>query len=63
VEEALEEAQKGRTCIKIAHNLSTVYNADKIAVISDGRVIEAGSHSELMLQDGFYAKLINVFHS
>ena len=63
MEEALEKAQKGRTCIKIAHNLSTVYNADKIIVISDGRVIEGGTHSELMLQNGFYAKLINMFHS
>ncbi|XP_065884220.1 ATP-dependent translocase ABCB1-like [Dysidea avara] len=63
VEEALEKAQKGRTCIKIAHRLSTVYNADKIIVISDGRVIESGTHTELMLQNGLYCKMNNLFQS
>ena len=63
MEEALEKAQKGRTCIKIAHRLSTVYNADKIIVISDGRVIESGTHTELMLQNGLYCKMNNLFQS
>ncbi|XP_065903358.1 ATP-dependent translocase ABCB1-like isoform X2 [Dysidea avara] len=63
VEEAMEKAQKGRTCIKIAHQMSTVCNADKIIVISNGRVIESGTHSELMLQNGFYCEVNNVFQS
>ena len=62
MEEALEEARKGRTCIKIAHRISTVRNADRIVVISDGKVIESGNHPELMLQNGFYYKM-NVFQS
>ena len=54
VREALERAQAGRTCIKIAHRISTVCNADKIAVINDGRVVESGTHAELMLLNGLY---------
>ena len=58
MEEALEKAQKGSTCIKIAHRMSTVYNADKIIVISDGRVIKSGIHSELMLQNAGYVSIV-----
>ena len=50
VQEALDKAQEGRTSITIAHRLSTVQHADKIFVISKGRVAEAGTHSQLLTQ-------------
>ena len=59
VQEALDNARKGRTSIVVAHRLSTIQNADCIAVIKDGIVIEAGSHSQLMEQKGTYYKLNN----
>ena len=58
VEEALIEASKGRTTIVIAHKLSTIIGADKSIVIENGRVIEMGSHTELMKQEGLYYKLM-----
>ena len=57
VQAALDKARVGRTCIVIAHRLSTVYNADCIAVIHEGRVAEMGSHSELIALGGIYYKL------
>ncbi|MEO6315682.1 MAG: ABC transporter transmembrane domain-containing protein [Chitinophagaceae bacterium] len=57
VQEALENLMKGRTSFVIAHRLSTIRNADKILVIDRGTVIEAGSHVELMQQNGLYRKL------
>ena len=48
----------GRTTIVIAHRLSTVRNADQIAGINDGVVVEMGSHDELMKKDGVYQKLV-----
>ena len=57
VEEALDRVMKGRTCIKIAHRISTVRNADRILVLSDGRIVESGTHSELMLQNGIYCAM------
>ena len=57
VQEALDKAQEGRTSITIAHRLSTVQNMDKILVISHGRVIEQGTHAQLLAQRGLYAKL------
>ena len=58
VEKALEEASKGRTTIVIAHKLSTIVGADVSVVIDNGRVVELGSHSELMKQEGMYYKLM-----
>ena len=60
VQEALDKARKGRTCIVIAHRLSTIYNSDCIAVIHNGNVLERGTHSELMAQEGAYYLLNTV---
>jgi ATP-binding cassette subfamily B protein len=57
IQRSLDELCKGRTTIVVAHRLSTVKNANKIAVVSDGRVIELGTHNELVALDGTYAGL------
>uniref|UniRef100_A0A8C0BF28 Bile salt export pump n=1 Tax=Buteo japonicus TaxID=224669 RepID=A0A8C0BF28_9AVES len=57
VQAALDKAREGRTCIVIAHRLSTIQNADIIAVMSQGLVIERGTHDELMAMEGAYYKL------
>ncbi|XP_041897010.1 bile salt export pump isoform X3 [Corvus kubaryi] len=58
VQAALDKAREGRTCIIIAHRLSTIQNADIIAVMSQGLVIERGTHDELMAMEGAYWKLV-----
>ena len=58
VSEALEKAAKGRTCLLIAHRLSTVKNADIIAVMDAGIIMECGSHDELMQNQGKYYQLV-----
>ena len=59
VQEALDKAREGRTTIVIAHRLSTIQTADVIASIEDGRVVEMGTHSELMDKEGLYYELVN----
>ena len=56
VQESLAELSKGRTTLVIAHRLSTIRGADKIAVVDDGRVVEEGTHDELIALGGTYAR-------
>ncbi len=60
VQEALERLMQGRTAIVIAHRLSTIRNAHKIYVLQQGRVVEVGSHEELLTQNGVYQHLHTV---
>ncbi|MGI6442914.1 MAG: ABC transporter ATP-binding protein [Synergistaceae bacterium] len=59
VQDAMENAMAGRTSIIIAHRLSTIRNADRIIVLSGGKVVEEGSHEELMSLENHYFKLFN----
>lgn len=60
VQEALERLMANRTTIVIAHRLSTIVNADLICVMHEGRIVEQGSHSELLAKGGHYAQLYNM---
>ena len=58
VQDALDHLSRGRTTLVIAHRLSTIRNADKIVVMESGRVVEQGSHDQLMARGGAYARLV-----
>lgn len=61
VQDALENMLQNRTSIVIAHRLSTIQNADCIVVMSKGKIVEQGTHAELMdLSNGYYAKLVSL---
>ncbi len=57
VQDALERLMKTRTTVAIAHRLSTIKNADEICVLHDGRIVERGTHDDLLAIDGYYKKL------
>lgn len=59
IQEAMDKVMLGRTSFVIAHRLSTIKNADKILVMQNGNIIEHGTHTELLAQNGFYADLYN----
>ena len=59
IQEALDRLMQGRTSFIIAHRLSTIVKADKIVVMEKGQILEAGSHAELLAQEGSYAGLYN----
>ncbi|XP_063777825.1 ATP-dependent translocase ABCB1-like [Pseudophryne corroboree] len=59
VQEALDEARHGRTCIVIAHRLSTIQNADIIVVMKNGKVVEQGTHNQLMAKEEEYYSLVH----
>ncbi|MBQ7338445.1 MAG: ABC transporter ATP-binding protein [Clostridia bacterium] len=57
IQQSLDELCRGRTTLVVAHRLSTIKNADRIAVIAGGRIVESGTHTELIDQNGMYADL------
>ncbi|CAM8900228.1 unnamed protein product [Rhodiola kirilowii] len=58
VQDAMDSLMKGRTVLVIAHRLSTVKTADTVAVVSDGQVVESGTHDDLLAKDGIYTSLV-----
>ena len=57
IQEALDNLVRGRTTLAIAHRLSTLRNADRIVVLDGGRIVEIGSHDQLLAADGLYRSL------
>lgn len=60
VQEALEKLMRNRTSIVIAHRLSTIQNADTIIVLQNGKIVELGSHKDLLSAEGVYKNLVEM---
>jgi len=60
IQASLQKLMKGRTSIVVAHRLSTILDVDQILVIRQGRIIEQGTHTELILADGYYSRLFHL---
>ena len=60
IKEALETLMQGRTCLTVAHRLSTIDRADRIVVMKDGEIVEEGTPAELMAKEGAYARMVRL---
>ena len=60
VQKSIEDLRNTKTLILIAHRLSTIKNADVICVMSEGRIVERGTHTELISQNGLYAGMVRI---
>jgi ATP-binding cassette subfamily B multidrug efflux pump len=60
IQQAINKLTAGRTSIVIAHRLATIQNADKILVMDDGRIVESGSHDDLLAKKGYYSRLFDL---
>jgi len=60
IREGIDNLMEGRTTLVIAHRLSTIANADRVVVLDHGRVVESGTHADLMKGENMYARIIRV---
>ncbi|MCY3752201.1 MAG: multidrug ABC transporter permease, partial [Gammaproteobacteria bacterium] len=60
IQQSLDSIRQNRTCVVIAHRLSAIEKADQILVMDNGRLVEAGTHSQLIAQGGVYTRLYSI---